>query len=84
MNKYTRLYSGLNNSIEITNLNSSTAYQLKFEMCNNVGCFSDNKLLTLSTQAPPPSEWKILPKFKIINSSHLYLGWFLFFFVATN
>lgn len=49
---------------------------MKFELCNGVGCLSDNKLIKIKTTDPPPSEWKsLLPSFKIINSSALYLDW---------
>jgi hypothetical protein len=56
-------------------LNSSTEYQLKFELCNGVGCISDNKLIKVKTSDPPPSDWKSIPKFSIINSTAFSLNW---------
>lgn len=75
-NKFIQIYSGRNNSVEIGNFNSSTEYQLKIELCNSVGCIADNKLIKIKTTNPPPSEWKnIVPSFRIINSTTLYLDW---------
>ena len=51
-----RLYTGLENSYSVVNLNSSTTYEFRVDMCNNVGCISSERL-NVTTLDPLPNKW---------------------------
>ena len=67
---------GLSNQVEISDLESTTVYFFRIEVCNSVGCKATEKEIRIVTLDAVPIAWgSILPKFAIINSSAIRFDW---------
>lgn len=50
------IYSGIENSFNLLDLNASTKYSFILKMCNWVGCVSTD-VIDIETIDPPPNKW---------------------------
>jgi hypothetical protein len=71
------LYTGLSNSVHLTSLNSSSAYDFSVELCNSVGCASAR--VNVMTMYEAPSNWRqsahLMPKVSVVNATALKFDW---------
>ncbi len=72
---FSLIYTGLENTFNLTNLNFSTEYEFKVELCNAVGCFSSDTFKVV-TADPLPNSWNnLVPTLQVINASMVKLDW---------
>lgn len=70
------LHLGLKNEVEVGDLESTTVYFFRIEVCNTVGCkATDQEIRILTLDAIPIGWTNIVPKFEVINSTAIRFDW---------
>ena len=74
-NQSTAIYNGTENEYFKNQLNFSTAYNFKIELCNSVGCIA-TAVFSVATLDPPPNAWlNLVPTYELFNSSFIKFDW---------
>ena len=69
-------YEGPLNSVNITQLKSSTTYQLEISYCNGLACIATESPLVVTTRAPLPVDWNVTFAFETTSNGSFRFSWY--------